>query len=673
MRPDAFGSSVGERRTRPTTFETALPGNSPTVPRLVSVDVFDTLLLRSTMSEQERMLAGERAFAAVLARDGFEIDVASLLGIRRTLQRLAFRALGVGGVDREVRLIDLVERQLILLGAPTSLSATRIAIEAEIERSALRPNRALAALLAAYRASGTRVVAISDTTLPGETIASLITAVHGRDVVDTVYSSADEGCSKRAGGLFQVVADREGVELAAMRHMGDDPVADLATPRSLGIAAELQRRPNYLSRIRRARGGWRLGLRKWKEIVTDRLQSRMMSESQREFGRDTLGPIVAEFCARIWMYVREAETHDPTILLFCARGGIGIRTAFEAAVARYRLPMDTRRENLVISRLIAARAALMQQSRAAIEELNREFRGKSHSFVARALASRTHQLRPEWEANFEGGAFVELLFGPGGEALRDDIASQNALFLEHLHALCGDAKRVILCDTGLFGSTQRMLSAGIPHVRFETIQLARANYKGHDQSHFDRTVGLETEHDRFSPLDSRSYVLRYWQLIESLFEPDIPSARFFSRYSDGTLSANIGDIEQDGFALERFGPMLHGVLDYIERDGPAAASDAIEAAESSWSGLRKLVSHPTPREARLLGTFDRSIDFGRDQTVATVGETAAANAASLRKLRQALWREGAMVTMFPRVGSVATRLVGPSLVIRRLLRGIMRR
>ena len=57
------------------------------------------------------------------------------------------------------------------------------------------------------------------------------------------------------------------------------------------------------------------------------------------FGRDVFGPIVTQFCLMIWLYATEAEKGDNPCLLFCARGGVGIREAFEQTLAKLRLPV----------------------------------------------------------------------------------------------------------------------------------------------------------------------------------------------------------------------------------------------------------------------------------------------------------------------------------------------
>src|SRR5689334_1286813 len=173
---------------------------------LISTDVFDTLLLRRTRSERSRIAQGERLFGKLLAARGLQIDHDLLMRARLDVQRLAFRALAIRQAG-EVRLSDIILRQLQVLGLPTSLVDDRLSIELQVEKDSLVANRSLAAVLRARRNAGAKIVAVSDTTLPAQALQELIQHFHGSDLIDGVYSSADHGRTKRDGDLFLTVSD----------------------------------------------------------------------------------------------------------------------------------------------------------------------------------------------------------------------------------------------------------------------------------------------------------------------------------------------------------------------------------------------------------------------------------------------------------------------------------
>src|SRR6267378_3269307 len=85
---------------------------------VISTDVFDTLLLRTNRSERSRILKGERLFSDLLARRGWHIGADLLVDARLQAQRLAFRGLTLRGVAGEARLVEIISRQLSMLGLP---------------------------------------------------------------------------------------------------------------------------------------------------------------------------------------------------------------------------------------------------------------------------------------------------------------------------------------------------------------------------------------------------------------------------------------------------------------------------------------------------------------------------------------------------------------------------
>jgi|GEM_PF-585457 len=617
--------------------------------KVLSTDVFDTLLLRNSVSERSRIVQGERLFSKAIAHAGWRIDADLLVEARLRAQRLAFRALNSwGGPHGEVRLIEIINRQLTVLGLPASLAAERVRIELQVEKGSLIANEQVARILLAHRRTGTRVVAITDTTLSGRDVHELIQHFHGADLIDHVYSSADCRLTKREGSLFVAVAQAENVPLCDMVHVGDDPLADLQVPSTKGVTALHAPRPAYSRYLRSANGALTETYRFARSEMRATNLASPFSGDATSFGREILGPIVAQFCLMIWLYVVEAEQDHEPCLLFCARGGIGIREAFERIVMRLSLPLKVRRENIMISRLIAARSALLTRSRSALEELDREFRGDAFADVAMALGGSTYELSEEWQKPFRANSFLTLLNGSSGTRVLADIKQQNALFTRHFTQLTSGSDRVILCDTGLYGSTHRLLASGFPDVNLETLLFARSNYKGHGEEHFPRVTGLMVEQNLYGPLNVYSCVLRYWHLIESLFEPATPSVRFFAEDEQGEIRANCGDIRFGAIDLSALNLLLLGVLAYIDSLPKGGGAVVLRDAEVSWRRLKQAITRPTEAELRCLEVTGRSVDFGRPDVLRIFDVPA--NGLFLQKmmsLKAQLWREGAIAREFP--------------------------
>lgn len=613
--------------------------------KVISTDVFDTILLRRAKSQRGRVLIAESRFATQLKQSGRDVPVSSLIMARRAAERFAYQALNIGGDAGEVRLTDLIRRQLQILGIPQHFVEKRVAIELEIEKTALVANGSLAMWLRQQRHLGCRIIATSDTALEDVDVRALIDHYHGPGLIDGVLSSATSQASKRQGGLFAHLLRQEGVRPGEILHIGDDHIADISVPHSLGFKTSLISRP----RIVRMAMAANAATAEARRIIGHRQPSQPRAASMVEdvdFGRAVFGPIVAQFCLFIWLYADQAKANSDAKLLFCTRGGTGIRLAFERLSKSLRLPTSTPHDDLCISRLVAARAAVLRTSPAALDELGREFAGSTFADVATAL-SATHQELPEtWHQPFEAGRFFAMLGSPGGRALRDDIALQNDLFREHLDDVSTGAKRIILCDTGLYGSTLRLLLAGFPDLRFEAIQFARSNYKGFSQDHFGKLAGLVVERNRYHPLHKSSVVLRYWQVIEGLFEPSIPSVRAFSRDVSGKVTSNAGTLLPMKPADKHFHPLLVGALQYIDtvRSGEVILGDA----ERAWSRLRKAIVNPGNNELSFLDVGNRSVDFGRNGDADLFsGSTSASVYTKLTSVRSNLWREGAIARNFP--------------------------
>jgi hypothetical protein len=636
----------------------------------ISTDIFDTLLLRNSRSERSRIIIGERLFCEQLKRSGSIIESDVLAEARIQAQRLAFRGLSMRREPGEVRLADIIGRQLSILGLPQSLVGKRYRIELEVEKASLTSNLELAQYLRERRRAGIRIIAISDTTLSTQALRELIHHFHGPDLIDQVYSSSELGLTKREGGLFAAVMRSESVSPDRLVHIGDDVLADVEIPSAMGISACYAPRHPIRKHFRSANGALTEAARLLRGKSRASKISADYSDNAVSFGQQIFGPIITQFCLLIWLYAAEAQSNGNPCLLFCARGGVGIREAFERVILRFRLPLRARRENIMVSRLIAARAALLARDNAASQELEREFRGTTMADVASALGGRAYELPAEWHQPISGQSFVKLLFDTTGAEVRADIERQHSLFARHFRQLVGDSDRIILCDTGLYGSTQRLLASAFPDLRLETIQFARSNYKGHGEEHFPKVSGLLVQQNFYSPINVRSSVLRYWHLIESLFEPNVPSVRLFSEDSRGEVNANCGDIRFGVIDPTEENALLAGAFSYVDvlaADGGAAA---LRDAESAWHRLRRAITRPTDADLRCLEVADRSVDFGRAEVLSIFAPKKQQTLANrLKSLRFQLWREGAIAREFPHLKHVLLPILTITLSIRGLKAG----
>jgi hypothetical protein len=365
------------------------------------------------------------------------------------------------------------------------------------------------------------------------------------------------------------------------------------------------------------------------------------------FGRTVLGPVFGEFAVRLHLLLLGLDQPAETRLLFCARGGLRLRLIYEAYLAAAELACPVAHGDLMVSRLIAARTALECGASEAYEELDREFRDDRMGRVVQALTQRDDIAVADPQAPFTPLALRNFLAGSSdaARAARAEVAEQNRLFDRRLAAVAGGARRILLCDTGLYGSTVRLLRIGRPDHDWTCALFARSNYKGFSESHFPSTVGLCVESNGFDPTQRRTGVLRYWQLIESCLEPDLPSVVRFTCEA-GEPRANLETPGWRDRLPGRPGELFAGVMAYLQALPHRRAAEQIYAdAPAAWRRLHDAIVWPGRTESALLAVGRRSRDFGRSETVAATPPLGVR--AGLRDIKLSLWREGAVAEHFP--------------------------
>jgi FMN phosphatase YigB (HAD superfamily) len=198
---------------------------------IASFDVFDTLLVRSIPSRE--------AVFAIVGRN---------LGSMTTLSSEEFSAARIRGEERaqdttpreEITLHEIYQA-LAARGAIRPEDTRRAeAVELDVEASLLRPIALGVRRVEDARASGRRVIFVSDMYLPADFIEAQLKH-HGiwRDG-DGCYVSSAFGKRKRDRSLYREVIAREGVLASRILHIGDNLVSDGLQARAVGLRAELQ-------------------------------------------------------------------------------------------------------------------------------------------------------------------------------------------------------------------------------------------------------------------------------------------------------------------------------------------------------------------------------------------------------------------------------------------------
>lgn len=208
---------------------------------VLSLDVFDTFLLRNDVPEAERYLEiSRRGLSALRASSRFAVPAGltanDMLIARFRALEASYRIRPAVEGCREGLLADVLDIVCRSLGLDEA--AVHVLHEAELDYEAanLAVNPVLARLARDVRTRGGRVILLSDMYLGRQDIAEIIRrkdpALAG--LFDTIVSSADELLSKRSGKVFTLVGERLALAPDRFLHMGDALQGDVLMCRQAG-------------------------------------------------------------------------------------------------------------------------------------------------------------------------------------------------------------------------------------------------------------------------------------------------------------------------------------------------------------------------------------------------------------------------------------------------------
>lgn len=370
-----------------------------------------------------------------------------------------------------------------------------------------------------------------------------------------------------------------------------------------------------------------------------------MSIPAYDTGRSVLGPIFARFARDLRLHAGAKGPEEEVALLFCARGGLRMRPAYEAACRGLGIGTGGRTADLMVSRLQAAKVGLGRTPHA-LDEFVREGVGRSLADAARLILEPQHADLAD-EPGLAGSPMdadgMSGLLGRRdalGLMLETATARQRTAFAQHIDEAAGYRGRLMLVDTGLFGGTMRILEEVYPEYDWSCTLVGRANYRGIPAPHFARTSGLLFEAETPSRRKPISALLRHWHLVEGLFEPDLPSATTMGYGPEGRTRSDLAVPGWRDKVLARGMPLYDGMMDHLNALTPADLSDLDAKADRAEKLLARMILRPTARDAVALDVGSRSMDFGREGASMVVRPVGGDLRHRIWSVRHSLWREG---------------------------------
>ena len=211
------------------------------VAKVISFDVFDTLISRKTLTPNGVFFEVEKRALDEIGLTFKEAVLNTGLGDYPTCRRHAEslvreRVIKLSGrqdctfKDIEVQLGEILGNKI--------LASDLLAIELQVEHDFVEVREIGRILHHAAKLSGNHIVYMSDMYHSSETIESLLVSA-GYDLQGKIYVSSEYGFHKGSGALFVCLLSELGVKPESVIHIGDNAFGDYKSPKQYGINSSL--------------------------------------------------------------------------------------------------------------------------------------------------------------------------------------------------------------------------------------------------------------------------------------------------------------------------------------------------------------------------------------------------------------------------------------------------
>jgi FMN phosphatase YigB (HAD superfamily) len=592
--------------------------------RLLSLDVFDTLLFRTWQRPEDVFLeVGRRAGAAGLLRRG--IGAGEFASLRQTAQARTYATLG-----REPRLEDIYA--LLPVGPADAL----IAIEEAAEADAVVLNPSIDALVAECNAIGIPVVLLSDMYLGEQRVQALL-ARAGFDVdrrVSRLLVSVDQGGYKMTGALYQKLAGLfPTIPPAAMLHIGDNLRADVTSARAAGLHAVhydvIRHDPDATLALEELVAGDRLPELASLRRLAGSLAGHRAPADARWFrtGAHVLGPFLA---ALVDWALDEAVADGITLIAPLMREGHLLAPMLRAAVDARGL--DITIAPLYVSRQAVALAAVTDTRGQLLERLldgRRQFTvGDLFALIGAAMpadlepygrtlttSADTVQVAPG--TSLRQRIATHLTTEPLQEHLADLVRAERSRLVRYLDGALAGHEKVATLDVGFFGQIQRSIDA-VLRLEGRPVRCTHLFAFGHGPVADDALAGR----------DVRTFAGGYGgdaDLVRTIHR----SAPVLEQLLQGPEGSTVGYRVADRRAIPILEPNPLPASDLVHK---TAVQEGVRVFHDLWLALRhthgtlasrlvsrreawcrlahRLIAAPSHGESATLGTLHDDVNFG---------------------------------------------------------------
>jgi predicted HAD superfamily hydrolase len=597
--------------------------------KLVSFDIFDTLVVRKSATPQDEFLhlARVEPFAALA------LLPATLADARQEAEELARRDgyAKAGSTEVTLQAIHAVLAQRI--GLSPALVPAMVAAEEQLELALCEAHPVLQAWFERARGDGKTVWCASDTYHTAAFLTRLLEQCGYRMTGVRVFSSADLRANKSSGAMFRLMLAETAHAPHELLHIGDHPSSDGQMAESFGVATIVHpwasARPADDATL--APGdSLALGL----AHIGARTREPAAPFWWR-FGYSVAGPLLSGFALwlqerfradgidRAYFLLRDGEILEAVYRTMCAATGGPSTHLLESSRRAFALPAYDAKRPTLWAQLSATENT--RPAREFLERLGVEAGSHAAAFRAAGFAHAEDLVDPR-----DGRAMrhiASLLQQPAiDRALSARSREERALLIAYLDeqgVLAGG--RVALVDVGWNGTIQKSLVAALD---LEQRTHALAGYylgtlpQAHVETGGSQVSGYLCEAGR--PSQRCRAVMELPQLLEFVCSTTRGSLRGFVR-EQGRVVPVHGAVDHDAAQQVSHTQMREGILAFAARfAAEGAAFGALTVSpDVALRRFARLVQRPTAEEAQHVGALRHGEGLAADRSRAFAAFTPA--------------------------------------------------
>ncbi len=652
--------------------------------RLVTFDIFDTLLTRTIIPPDRTKIPAARSIAKMLMSMGRPTSVRAVLDARDSTERMLRKKSKEAGWDGEIHIRGWARAWLgAFFDAETADSYVDRVVQTELdeELKVCIPVYGMRKAVESCREFGLKVGFISDMYLGEREICRILAGCGFEDCYDFLYVSSERKRAKHSGRLYHLMLKETKCDPNRWIHFGDREHSDVMRAQEAGAKAYhfmptehelLIDRVERLQRLSEVHPQWNGG-----DLVS--AQQAFFRKGDREnlsyaVGFWILGPLLTNYIHQV---IDRVDDENIQLILFPARDGFVLREIYlklaPVAALRGKVPS----EYIFLNRQIAFPASLKQIG---TREIGIAMRSQYQSL--RHILNRFGLDPEELKETARDCGIVDLDARVWGWFVNPHFSKflRHPVFLSRLQERRLESRCLIfdylgqvgfweqdsvaLVDVGWSGTTQESLQIAFEeHERWPKLfgfYMALRDTRWLVRSERTKFEGIFFERP-FQEI-GRAPVFRFCELFElATRAPHLTAIGLVRDEESGKVIPVLKDEESEAGKLEmcdvaHITSMQAGIFDFADvyaAQVPFMATPAKDLAPGIVSRLDRFLRLPSRDEARVFSDFHHMEDFA-SEAVAFTPETPSfpMSVRALRewwsRLEKSPWSEGLVgSTPFP--------------------------